>query len=60
MAHDIPKEFWKNSHFENMTAGFLRVVKIHFGGIALKWCILVYEKNVFDYLYVVAFDPIKI
>ena len=23
MAHSIPKEFWKNSHFENMTAGFL-------------------------------------
>ena len=22
-AHDITKEFWKNSHFENMTAGFL-------------------------------------
>ena len=23
MAHDIPKEFWKNIHFEKMTAGFL-------------------------------------
>ena len=23
MLHDIIKEFWKNSHFENMTAGFL-------------------------------------
>ena len=23
MAHDISKEFWKNIHFENMTAGFL-------------------------------------
>ena len=23
MAHDIFKEFWKNIHFENMTAGFL-------------------------------------
>ena len=22
MAHDIIKEFWRNSHFENMTAGF--------------------------------------
>ena len=22
-VHEIPKEFWKNSHFENMTAGFL-------------------------------------
>ena len=22
MAHDIIKEFWKNMHFENMTAGF--------------------------------------
>ena len=23
MAHDIPKEFRKNSHYEDMTAGFL-------------------------------------
>ena len=23
VAHDITEEFWKNSHFENMTAGFL-------------------------------------
>ena len=23
IAHDIPKEFWKNIHFENMTPGFL-------------------------------------
>ena len=22
MAHDITKEFWKNRHFEHMTAGF--------------------------------------
>ena len=22
MAHDITKEFWKNRHFENITAGF--------------------------------------
>ena len=62
LAHDMTKGFWKNSYFENMRAGFLRVVKIHFGGIALKWCILMHEKkkNVFDELYVVAFDQIKI
>ena len=23
MAHDITKQFWKNIHFENMTAGFI-------------------------------------
>ena len=23
VPHEITKEFWKNSHFENMTAGFL-------------------------------------
>ena len=23
VAHEITKEFWKNNHFENMTAGFL-------------------------------------
>ena len=22
MTHDITKEFWKNRHFENITAGF--------------------------------------
>ena len=27
MAHSIPKEFWENSHFENMTAGFLQRCK---------------------------------
>ena len=47
VAHEIFKEFWKNSHFENMTASFLRVVN-YFGGIALKWCILMHEKKVFD------------
>ena len=47
LAHDMTKEFWKNSYFENMRAGFLRVVKIHFGGIALKWCILMHEKKCF-------------
>ena len=45
LAHESPKEFWKNSHFENMTAGFLRVVKIHFGRIALKWYISINEKK---------------
>ena len=24
MGHEITKEFWKNSHFENITAGFLQ------------------------------------
>ena len=45
MGHESSIEFWKNSCFENMTAGFLKVVKIHFGKIALKWCM---KKNVFD------------
>ena len=31
VAHDITKEFWKNSHFENMRAVFLWVVKTDFG-----------------------------
>jgi hypothetical protein len=30
------KEFWKNSHFENMRAEFLKGVKTHFGKPALK------------------------
>ena len=34
--HESIKEFWQNSHFENMRAGFLKVVKTHFGKLALK------------------------
>jgi len=41
------KEFWKNSHFENMLAGFPKGVKIHFGKVAKKWCIFRHEKNMF-------------
>ena len=33
--HESLKEFWQNSHFENMRAGFLKGVKIHFGKFAL-------------------------
>ena len=33
--HESTKEFWKNRHFENMRAGFLKGVKTHFGKIAL-------------------------
>ena len=25
VSHESPKEFWKNSHFENMRADFLRI-----------------------------------
>ena len=34
--HESIKEFWQNSHFENMRAGFLKVVKTHFGKLAQK------------------------
>ena len=34
--HESIKEFWQNSHFENMRAGFLKVFKTHFGKLALK------------------------
>ena len=34
--HESLKEFWQNSHFENMRAGFLKGVKIYFGKLALK------------------------
>ena len=34
--HESLKEFWQNSYFENMKAGFLKVVKTHFGKLALK------------------------
>ena len=39
VSHEIIKEFWKNSHFENVRADFLRRCKTHFGKLALKWCI---------------------
>ena len=45
--HESIKEFWQNSHFENMRAGFLKVVKTHFGKLALKWCIFRHDKNIF-------------
>jgi len=34
--HESLKEFWQNSHFENMRAGFLKGVKNHFSKSALK------------------------
>ena len=36
VSHENLKEFWKNSHFENMRAGFLKGIKTHFGKLALK------------------------
>ena len=47
VRHDSLKEFWKNSPFENMRAGFLKSFKIHLGKLALKWCIFSHEKNIF-------------
>ena len=44
-GHESLKEFWKNSHFENMRAGFLKGVKTHFGKLVLKLCIFRHEKN---------------
>ena len=34
--HESLKEFGQNSYFENMKARFLKVVKTHFGKLALK------------------------
>ena len=34
--HESFKEFWQNSHFEKMRAGFLKGVNFHFGKLALK------------------------
>jgi len=36
VSHESLEEFWKNSHLENMRAGFLKGVKTHFGKLALK------------------------
>ena len=34
VSHESLKEFWKNCHFENISAGFLKGVKIHYGKLA--------------------------
>ena len=47
VSHESSKEFWKNSHYWNMRADFLKGVKKHFGKIALKWDIFRHEKNEF-------------
>ena len=49
VAHEITKEFWKNSHFENMTAdfyaaGLLPVVR-QFGREFFRVCWLLSDKN---------------
>ena len=46
VAHDITKEFWKNSHFENMTAVFFWAVKTDFGKLPLKKSIFRDDKNI--------------
>jgi len=43
MAHGIPKEILKNSHFENMV--FFIGVKTDFGEIPLKSYIFRHDKN---------------
>ena len=61
MGVDINKEIWKNSHFENMTAGFLQRCQnllrrftpemIHFQA---------WKKEILNNNNVIDFDPIKI
>ena len=46
VAHDITKEFWKNSNFENMTAVFFWAVKTDFGKLPLKKSIFRDDKNI--------------
>ena len=36
VAHESPKEFWKNIDFENVKAGFLLRFKTHFGKLPLE------------------------
>ena len=57
MAHESFKEFWKNCHFENMRADFLRRCQnslrqtdVAFAGMTIFFCCN----------YVLALDPIKI
>ena len=61
MAHDINKEFWKNSHFENMTAGFpFEVTKLT--SVFYPWndSFLGMKKIDLTANNVIAFDSIKI
>ena len=61
MSVDINKEIWKNSHFENMTAGFLQRSQNllrHFTPEMMHF--QAWRKNILTTNNVIAFDPIMI
>ena len=61
MAHGIPKEIWKNSHFENMKAGFLQRCQNllrHFTPEMIHF--QAWKKEILNNNNVIDFDPIKI
>ena len=61
MPHEITKEFKKNSHFENMTAGFLLRFQNSLRQNTSKMMHFQAWKNKgFIQYFVVAFDPVKI
>ena len=60
MSHESLKEFWKNTHFENMRAGFLCGVKIHFSKLTLEMMHFQPWKKMFCQFYVLVLDPIEI
>ena len=54
-----PKNFGKITILKILELIFLGGVKIHFGKLALKWCIFRQEKKCFNWYYDVAFYQIK-
>ena len=61
MAYEIAKEFWKNSHIENMTAGFLlrcQNLLRYFTPEMMQF--QAWKKGDLTIIDVIGFDPIKI
>ena len=61
VTHESSKEFWKNSHFENMRAGFLLMCQNSLRQTT-PWnhAFSAMKKIYFNQYYVLALDPIKI
>ena len=61
MGHGTTKEFWKNSHFENVTAGFLlRCQKLLRYFTPERVHFQAWKKNTLTTNNFIAFDPIRI
>jgi hypothetical protein len=61
VSHEILKEFWKNSHFENMRADFLRRCQNSLRQTSPEMMhFQARQKKYFNCYHVIALDPIRI